>query len=139
MKGSFRDDVSVPWNHIISEGFDPHSQSIPHPLSSTLYPSWLLTHYFLLGDNFRNAPLLARYLALLADGEPSVKAFEAIVGEPVNQFGNKLLKVYGRGRTKYIVFQLQSSDLDHQFTRRKATRDEVERELEIFRGAIAGT
>ena len=139
MKGSFRSKVAVPWSHIISEDFDPHSESILHPLGSTLYPSWLLTHYFLLGDNSGNALSLARYLALLADGEPSVKAFETIVGEPVNQFGNKLLKVYGRGRTKYMVFQLRSSEPDHQFERHEAMRDEVQRELEIFRGAFAET
>jgi len=139
MKGSFRSTVSVPWHHIISEDFDPHALSIPHPLSSTMYPSWLLAHYFLLGDKLRNAPLLARYIALLASGEPSVEAFETIVGEPVDQFGNKLLKEYGRGRTKYMVFQLQSSELDHQFTRRKTTQDEVKRELEIFRGSLAET
>ncbi len=135
-KGPFRRKVSVPWNHIISEDFDPHAESIPHPLSSTLYPSWLLAHYFLFGDNFGNVLSLARYLALLADGKPSVMAFEEIVGEPVDEFGNKLLKVYGRGRTKYTVYELQSSELDHQFARRKATQDEVKRELEIFRGAL---
>jgi len=134
--GPFRSKISVPWRHIISEDFNPHSQSTPHPLSSTMYPSWLLTHYFLLGDNFRNAPLLAQYLALLGDGAPSAKAFEAIVGEPVDQFGNKLLKVYGRGQAKYMVFELQSPELDHQFTRRKATQDEVKQELEIFRGSF---
>jgi len=130
--GPFRSKISVPWRHIISDDFNPHSQSTPHPLSSTMYPSWLLTHYFLLGDNFRNAPLLARYLALLGNGEPSAMAFETIVGEPVDQFGNKLLKVYGRGQAKYMVFELQSSELDHQFTQRMATQEEVNRELAVF-------
>lgn len=128
-----RSDFPMPWKHLISDDFDPHSAESGHPWIQTVYPTWLLAHYFLLGNDGQNALDLARYMMQLSEGRSSLEAFEAVVGEPADDFGQKMLKSYGRNRAGYAVYPLDASTLDLDFQRSEASQDEIRQVLDNLR------
>ena len=126
-------DSHFPWAELISENFNPHSQGVVR-VDQAYFQSWLLVHYFLLGNESGNALTLARYMHLVIKGVPSVEAFESVVGQTADQFGKRLMRTYARRGMKYVAFKLQQSGVDYEFTRRNALQDEVQPVLENFRG-----
>lgn len=120
----------TPWSELISEAFDPHAFENWRQSSDAYLQSWFLTHYFLLGNEFGNVVLLEQYLSRLAKGEESVQAFEAVIGMPANQFGDKLLREYSM---QYVTYRFLETNLDHEFQRTDISNEDVSSITEKFR------
>lgn len=133
----FYSKLPVPWNELISEDFDPYTRTDRGHVSDAYLQFWMLTYYFMLADDFGHNEQLATYLTLLAQGQRSVDAFESAVGEPVNQFGEKLRRRYVNRSTKYVTYDLHKGNVDLQFERSEAAEDEVLPIIEMFRGKFA--
>jgi hypothetical protein len=114
----------TPWNELIAEDFDPHALKGAAYSSDAYLQSWFLTHYFMLGNNFGNSEMLGQYLAMIASGQPSVDAFEAVVGESADTFGKNLLREYPDDFV-YVIYNFQVSALDHQFQRSEVAAESM--------------
>ena len=116
----------LPWSEIVSAGFDTHSIEDPVQASDAYLQCWLLTHYFMLGNNFQNSQMLVEYLTRLANGEDSLVAFESVVGMPAEEFGARLFREYGARNMKYVVYDFRPEFRDHDFTSREMNDAEAE-------------
>jgi hypothetical protein len=70
----------VDWDALVSQGLRPETMRDAQRASSAYAQSWLLAHYFTLGNNLKNAPRLQAYFDRLRAGEPPGHAFEASFG-----------------------------------------------------------
>jgi len=126
------ESIATPWSQLIGESFDPHSFQSAGKASDAYLRSWLLTHYFMLGNNFGNTDELAQYLTLVANGQPSLAAFETVVGEPADVFGSKFFRQYRRN-AKYVTYTFRPQSLDHDFRRTEVPIEEIRPIIEPFR------
>lgn len=123
----------TPWSELLSDDFSPHTLKNADYASDAYLQAWFLTHFFMLGNNFDNAEMLNRYLALYARGQPSVEAFEAVVGEPADTFGQMVMREY-LDDFVYIIYNFQESALDHDFQRSEVPAEVMTPMIEKFRG-----
>lgn len=124
----------TPWGELIARDFDLHAIEESGRRSDAYLQSRILTRYFMLDDNFANADKFVTYLTLLSQGQSSVSAFEAAVGEPVDEFCNKLLRQYTkRKKMKYVTYEMQPARLDKEFQRTAVTAEEVGPYIEVLR------
>lgn len=123
----------TPWQELVAMNFDMHAIEQWERRSDVYLQSWVLTHHFMLGDDFANADAFLSYLTLLSRGESSVSALESVVGEPVDQFANKLLREYTKRKVKYVTYELQPAQLDKEFERTAVAEDEVMPFIETLR------
>ena len=120
----------TPWSELIAADFDPHTLKSAKRASDAYLQSWILTHYFMLGNKFNNAIQLAQYISLLLDGYESVSAFEAVVGMPADEFGEKLLREY---QLNYVYYEFRKSAVDHDFQRSDVAMEKMLPVIEQFR------
>ena len=120
----------TPWSDIISDDFNPHAFSNSARASDAYLQSWFLTHYFMLGNNFENTIQLAQYISLLLNGQESVAAFESVVGMPIDDFGDKVLRRY---IVKYVTYDFHESKTDHKFQRSKVANEDAATIVEKLR------
>lgn len=121
------------WQELVAMNFDMHAIEKWERRSDVYLQSWVLTHHFMLGDNFANTDALLTYLTLLSRGESSVSALESVVGEPVDQFANKLLREYTNRKVKYVTYEMQPAQLDKEFERTAVSEAEVMPFIETLR------
>jgi hypothetical protein len=115
----------TPWSELLAEDFDPHALKGADYASDAYLQAWYLTHYFMLGNKFENSEMLGQYLARIKGGQPSVEAFEAVVGESADTFGRKFMREYSDNFV-YVIYNFQESALDHQFQRSEVAADVME-------------
>jgi len=102
------------WSKLISADFNPHSRNSGALVSDAYLQCWLLTHYFMLGNNFDNTILLSRYISRLRQGQESVAAFESVVGMSADKFGDNVVRDYS---LTYMIYDFHKSAMDHDFER----------------------
>jgi hypothetical protein len=120
-----------PLSAILSRDFNPHSLKSARRASDAYLQSWLLVHYFMLGNQPANQQLLVQYFARLAVGEDPVAAFEAVVGESADEFGKNLVRNYA---APYFVVDFLAPDVDLHFARAFVDSAQLSSVLEPFRG-----
>jgi hypothetical protein len=126
----------TPWNELLAEDFNPHTLQNADYASDAYLQSWFLTHYFMLGNNFENSEMLGQYLALLTNGQPSVDAFEAVVGESADTFGQTVMSEYVDDFV-YVIYNFQEAALDHEFQRSEVAAELMEPIIEKLRDRFA--
>ena len=96
-----------PWEEILGPDLDFHSFEFVRDRSDAHLQSWLLTHYFMLGNDFGNAGQLQQYLDLLAAGHDSVEAMETVLGEPLEVWARRLVRKHANEFQKYYTVELK--------------------------------
>jgi hypothetical protein len=123
----------TPWDELISKDFDLHAIEEWGRRSDAYLQSWLLTYYFMLDDDFAHNDVFLTYLTELAKGQTSASAFETAVGEPIDQFANKLLRKYTKRKVQYVTYEMQPALLDEEFERTAVSFDKVAPIIETLR------
>lgn len=113
------------WDELLSSDFNMHGISDRGDRSDVYLFSWVLAHHFMVADNFGNTDKLVAYLTGLAQGQDSLAAFSAAVGEPAEQYCNKVLREYTKRKVRYVTYTFRPELLDLDFQRSAATVDDV--------------
>ncbi len=123
-RGKFTNQ-SANWNELLADDFDFDEISGLGDRSDVYLFSWLLTHHFMLADGFKNTDELASYLTRLAQGQKSLAAFEAAVGEPPEQYCSKVLRKYTKRKVDFVTYDFRPELLDLEFERSDASIDDI--------------
>jgi hypothetical protein len=116
---------SPQWSALLASDFNMHGIRDWGDRSDVYLLSWVLTHHFMIDDDFANTDKLVRYLTLLGQGQDSVSAFEASVGEPADEYCNKLLREYSKRKLRFVTYEFNPEFLDLEFVRSDASIDDI--------------
>lgn len=123
-----------PWEEILDPDLEIHSIELVGDRSDARLQSWLLAHYFMLGNDFGNAAQLQQYLDLLAAGRDSVEAMEIVLGEPLEVWARRLVRKHANEFQKYYTVELKVPPSYSKLSDREAVpASEVESLLDRIR------
>jgi hypothetical protein len=127
----------TPWEDLLAHDFDLHGIKDYRRRSDAYLLSWVLTYHFMIDDDFTNSDKLVHYLTLLGQGQDSVGAFEAAVGEPADEYCNKLLREYTKRKLKFVTYVFSPEFLDLDFVRSDALVEDIKPLLDKLEGGRA--
>jgi hypothetical protein len=115
----------VDWDALVSQGLRPETMRDAQRASSAYAQSWLLAHYFTLGNNLKNIPLLQAYFDRLKAGEDPGEAFVAAFGMTAGELWERDLKAYTK-RIPGYTFAYRPGAVDRNFVTTPATAGDVD-------------
>lgn len=109
VRASYGGPLIFDWDELVSDRFDTHSIGSLNLGSSAYLQAWLLTHYVVLGEEFRIEKNLNRYLELMHGGATSTDAFESAFGMSAKELWHNKLRHYAREAQAYQIKLLQDN------------------------------